>query len=405
MTGSPERRLRARLRVRRPDRFMPGYFYGLTEEARIVESGAREVFTPHRPIFHGLLLHGREPEVMRIVQALNTPGLQVVLSGPNGIGKSSVANVVAELMRQATTTASSVRRCDSTDTFETILQKPLAAAGVDVLRVESVLEETEARKADIGMAKVGTSRERQRMTSVTYRPDAKMGPAEAAEHLAPLSGLLVIDDLHTVSDDVRHKFVVLGKHLTECKSRLKLLLVGTTPSAIDLLGPAGSTIREVHLGTLTSRDLHLLITTGAQTLGMTIEEPVILAIIDLSAGFPHFAHLLALKCTESAIGAGRTHIVESDLRMAMATALEDADRSLGQIYDGANCPELLEVIAGLPHDQFTLDDLRKAGGPGQLPDQVVSDDGKTILRQGERGVYQFTDARMRSYVRIRHLLL
>lgn len=404
MTGTPERRGRARLRVRRPERFTPGDFYGLTAEARVVESRAREVFTPHQPIFESNRLHGRDPEVQRMIQALNTPGLHVVLCGPDGIGKTSVANVVAELMRKATTTRTTVKRCDGSDTFETIVQEPLAAVGVDVLRVESVLQVAETHKAEARLANVGGGRERQRTTSATYRPDATMGPAEAATHLNGSAGLLVIDDVHTVREEERHKVAAFGKHLGESKSGLKLLAVGTARSATDLFGTA-SKVREVCLSTLCPQDVHELVTTGVEALGMTVDESVIAAIAELSAGLPQFAHLLGLTCVETAIGTGRKHIAERDLPLAVATAVADADPALKLAYEEANCPNVLTRVASVPHTPFTLDDLRADGGPARLPDRIVSDDGTTIVQRTDRGVYRFSDARMRSYVRIRHLLL
>lgn len=402
MTGTPKRR-RARLRVGWPARFTPVTLHGLTAEARIMESRAREVFTPHLPVSTSDRLHGRDPEVLRSVEALNTPGLQVALCGPAGIGKSSVANVVAAVREGATTVAATVKRCDRSDTFETIVLKPLADAGVDVLRVESVLQVAETRKADARLANVGAGLERQRTTSATYRPDASMGPAQAAEHLARSAGLLVIDDVHTVPEDERLKIAVLGKHLGECGSGLKLLVVGTARSATELLGSA-AVAREVCLGVLPAEDLHELVDTGVRALGMTVDDSVVRAIADLSGGYPHFAQLLGLKCVEAAIGTGRKHIAEPDLRLAAATALEDADHNLKRAYADADCPDLLAVIAGIPATPFTLEDLRGAGGPNRLPDRVVSADGSTVIQRIDRGLYQLRDVRMRGYIRIRHLL-
>ena len=63
------------------------------------------------------------------------------------------------------------------------------------------------------------------------------------------------------------------------------------------------------------------------------------------------------------------------------------------------------MIAGLPQNPFTLKDLSAAGGPDRLPDRIVSADGTTVIQRIERGIYRFSDVRMRAYVRIRHVFL
>jgi hypothetical protein len=50
----------------RPDPF------GQKRERRITKSGVRDVFTPHHPVHHIDLLHGRRDEVRRLLENINT---------------------------------------------------------------------------------------------------------------------------------------------------------------------------------------------------------------------------------------------------------------------------------------------------------------------------------------------
>lgn len=80
-------------------------------------------------------LFGRQTEVQKLVEALNTPGQHVLLYGERGVGKSSLANVAAELMSIVVKRKLFFKSCDRSDTLETILQRPLAAVGADLTRV------------------------------------------------------------------------------------------------------------------------------------------------------------------------------------------------------------------------------------------------------------------------------
>ncbi|MFJ9782494.1 hypothetical protein ACIRSS_23135 [Amycolatopsis sp. NPDC101161] len=394
---------RARLRVRRPDRLVPGLLHGLTAEARILESRAREIFTPHRPLAAHERQYGRYEETMQVVGALNTPGLHVVLRGSAGIGKTSLMNSVVATMAAAKNMSNTVVRCDSSDTFETIVAESLAKAGIDVLRVESVVKETRKTKVDANIPHIGIGTERQYETYATYRPDARMGPAEAARYLVGQSFILAIDDTHAVPEAERHKLAVFVKHLGESGSGVKVLFAGVASSAIDLIGPGGgAALADVCLTRISSQDICDLIQSGFEMLGITIDESIPAAVADLCDGYPQLAQLLGLNCAEGVIREGRTHVVAQDLRLASVDAVRGVDRTLVHTYEHAREPTLLELVAGLPAAPFTLADLAKGGWVSPMPGWAVGE--SAIFRQVDTNTYEFTDPRMRSYIRIRHLL-
>lgn len=76
-------------------REQPADPYGLEREVKIARSGVRNVFTPHQPVAQHTFLYGRSTAVKTLVETLNTPGQHVLLYGDRGVGKSSLANVVA----------------------------------------------------------------------------------------------------------------------------------------------------------------------------------------------------------------------------------------------------------------------------------------------------------------------
>ena len=56
-----------------------------------------EVFTPGAPVDRFALFAGRTPQIMSVVDAINQRGQHVVLYGERGVGKTSLANILAEV--------------------------------------------------------------------------------------------------------------------------------------------------------------------------------------------------------------------------------------------------------------------------------------------------------------------
>ncbi|MEV6448601.1 hypothetical protein [Amycolatopsis sp. NPDC051716] len=166
---------------------------------------------------------------------------------------------------------------------------------------------------------------------------------------------------------------------------------------------------------MTTDSLHDIIADRARALRLVFEDEVAEAIVRLSAGYPHFTHLLALKSAENAIRTGRRRIERSDLPLAMSTAVEDAEGSLRTTYNASVRAQtevyrkVLTTAASLDDLEFTISQLRhkfpKDFDPTGPLRKLVSNDGSTILRRAAKGAYRFSDPRMRSYIRIIHLMV
>ena len=131
---------------------MSSDLFGLDRERKIARSGVREIYTPHKPIQSSKLFIGRQAEVQRLIEHLNTPGQHALLFGERGVGKSSLANVSSELLLQHLVTGKLIKkRCDGDDTFASIVVPILAEVGVN-LKVQSVQrQKAEGGKAGLGV--------------------------------------------------------------------------------------------------------------------------------------------------------------------------------------------------------------------------------------------------------------
>lgn len=400
--------------------------FGLGREERILQSKVREVFTPHQPIDQIGLLFGREKEVQKLVENVNTPGQHVLLFGDRGVGKSSLANVARFILLNNGRRQGFVKRCDSEDTFETIVQAPLRAIGAD-LQLETVAK-GRRRSRDIGVEKGVVARFGRSSEIVeTFKTSGTLSPSIVAEALQALSGLLVVDEADAIAKPKdKRKLAELIKHLSDNGSPFKIMVVGIAETGDELTAAHPSVercLKETHLNRMSSDELLEIILNGSEKLELKFTRGASRAIVRLSSGYPYFTHLLSLKCAEEAIAGGYKEISMEDLEFALQAAVEEAEGALKRRYnDGirSSGTDLYRVIlmaaATIGQGEFSAQGLREAitaitgetisqGSLNNYFKRLVSTDGSTVLRRVGKGFYRFEDPRMLSYVRIANAML
>jgi Archaeal ATPase. len=420
-------RSRRQKKLRKRTRSIPGVekpvdLFGLEREARIIKSGVREVFTPHKPISKVDLLFGRQDEVRKLVETLNTPGQHVLLYGERGVGKSSLSNIVAEVLWVAVTPKQFAKSCDQSDTFETIMLEPLREVGADLTLTEMTERSSNARQTGFKLNAFDIAKERNRELVATYKTVGSLSPSSVAVAIRDLRGFLVIDEADAITDpNDRRKIAELIKHLSDSGSPFKLMVVGIAETGSELTAAHPSVqrcLKETKLARMTDTELRQIVVSGAEKLKLKFTQPVINSIVRLSAGYPHFTHLLALKCAEEAINERRKEIQPHHLIDALKLATADAEGTLKRIYDDATRShvstayrDILMAAASLSTEEFSASDLRGAyerttghsitqGSLNNYFTRLISKDESAILRRTAQGVYRFQDPRMSSYIRI-----
>lgn len=398
--------------------------FGLEREERIKRSGVREVFTPHKPINKIEFFFGRQKEVQKIIEQLNTPGQHSLLYGERGVGKSSLAYIASKLLlSQLLRGKLYYCRCDSSASFESIFRDALRDAGVDITIKQTELTSTNDTKIDAKIPFLGGGYGSTKEIAETIQGfSERLSPSVVAEILGGVKGLQVIDEADRISNHEDKLMIAeLIKLLSDSGSDFKILIVGIAETGGELIENHESIsrcLRETRLGRMTDDELALIINEGAKKIGISFSGSVIKKIVKISAGYPHFTHLLALKCAEDAI-AGAYKIIElHNLKFALTRACEDSEGTLSRIYENAvrsSNTEMYSVIlraaASLNKTEFSAKELRdqintltQRDNSQQLLTnyykKLVSDGNTTIMRRTSKGVYRFNDPRMPSYIKI-----
>lgn len=398
--------------------------FGLNREKKIKESGVRQIFTPHRPVNNVDLFFGRQNEVHSVIEQINTPGQHSLLYGERGVGKSSLANIASELLLSKIISGRLYyNRCDSESDFVSILRDPLAEIGVDisVKEVGANSKSGGSAKLRVPFAEGGMGQENE--TSETrHGPRKRLSPSYAAKLLESTPGLLVVDEADSISSERdRRKLAEFVKQLSDRDASFKVLIVGIAQTGDELIAGHPSVrrcLRETKLSRMSAEELRLILNNGEEKLNIKFQDEVKDKIVRVSAGYPHFTHLIALKCAENAVSEDRSEITSENLSQALKEATQDAEGTLSRSYKKAMrsySTDMYRIIlcaaANLESEEFTARELREeiSSLTGEAITQqslnnyfkrLVSDNENTVLRRLKKGVYRFTDPRMPSYVRI-----
>ncbi|MCG5510208.1 ATP-binding protein [Ectothiorhodospira lacustris] len=402
--------------------------FDVEKEKKILSSGVRDIFTPYQPIMSHGLFYGRSKEITAIIQQINTPGQHSVLFGDRGVGKSSLANVVAETLKPLKNDNLIKKRCDSDDTFITIIEKLLNEVGIDLQVSSSQQQKAEGGKAGIKIPVFDAGVESKSTDTVSLKgvSDRANSPSWVAEKVKDINALFLLDEIDVIGKEEKWKVAELVKQLSDEGSPLKFLIVGIAETASELTHGHKSVqrcLKETPLPKLSDSEVKGIIEEGGIRIGVKFSQSAIRKIVNVSAGYAHFTHLLSLKASEKAIGEGRGEIALGHIQAATDDACGDAEGVLRTAYNEAtrssNTEEFRKILiaaSSITDVEFKSSSLRLAyerlwgveinqGWLNNYLQKIVSDGNHTILRRLAKGVYKFNDPRMPSYIRLANLTL
>jgi len=405
--------------------------YGIKREQQIEDAGIREVFTPNKPIDAIELFLGRKAVVKSVIESLNTPGQHLLLYGDRGVGKSSLANVTAKILDHNNFIKGEllIKRCSSSDTFISLAKNLITTYSENPHLIEETIAQN--NKEQVGVKVLGIGAELENATTSTKKHiySSISSPSDLANLLKDKNGLFLIDEFDTLElDSDKKKIAELVKLLSDYNSPFKIFIVGIAQSGTDLTAGHPSVkrcLKEIKLDKMDDSEIKEIVTKGMQSLSIDISDQASKIIVDISNGYPHFTHLICLKCAEEAITKILKKVIKDTLIIALDIAVADAEGTMKRLYDNAtqnssckiskNIQLILKACAASVHDDFRLDDIsqRLNEYDNSLSNKTISNymqkftdtNGESILCRIKRGVFRFNDPRMQSYIKMRENIL
>jgi Cdc6-like AAA superfamily ATPase len=292
-----------------------------TEEQYRLRARVASAFSPSAPINSADLFAGRTKQVERATTALFQRGQHVILFGERGVGKTSLASTLYDLLYSALS-ANNIHlarfNCSSDIRFEDLWRG---------LFRELLIEESRPRAGF-----------EQHPSSKQLRLDSLLPEDVTPETVrfllerVPYTTILVIDEIDRIVD--RKTTTMLAdtiKSLSDHSVDTTIILVGVADSVEQIITEHCSIERalvQIQMPRMSHPELLEIVEKGLTRAEMTMEPQAKQEITKLSQGLPHYTHSLSLYSAQEAINKGRTHIMFADVDAAIKTAVGSAQHSL-----------------------------------------------------------------------------
>ena len=272
------------------------------------EAELTKAFTPASPISGRASFHGRNAYMRRVINAVNQVGQHVVIYGERGVGKTSLANVLA------------------------IFLEPFTSDNMISIKVNCFRETTYARIWNAFFRSMGLP-ERDRFEPFT--------PADVLTELRndPRKLILIVDEFDRIENpDVDAMIADTIKSLSDFAVDTTIVVVGVADDVEDLISEHSSIDRclvQIHLPRMQADELAQIVEQGMASAEMTISPDAIAEICTISNGLPHFAHALGLADGRAAIDSQKTFVDVAEVDEAVDSLISESQQSILASFDAA----------------------------------------------------------------------
>lgn len=390
------------------------------EHLTTVANAVRGAFSPAAPINHRDLFAGRLSQLSGVLDAVQERGRHVVIYGERGVGKTSLASVLAA-MAEAGHIVARVN-CQTNDTFAKILERLLSRIKLDRETLAPGFRGAKTRNT------VTAAQSFLGGNSAVDADDIR-DALDALSTFAPV--LLVIDEFDRLeSRQVHHEIADLLKALSDDSVPVTIMIVGVADDVNELINEHLSVernLKQVLMPRMSHEELLDVLQRGCAKAGIEMEVDARHRIASLSQGLPHYTHLLAQIAGVKAVYRNREVVTLRDVEDAIAGALTNVQESVTKAYHRATFSAqanlykqvLLACACAQGDDRgfFTAAAVRGPltaimGKPYHIPAfaghlNALSDDkrGRVLKKEGDkkRFGYRFTNPLLQPYVLMRGL--
>lgn len=289
-----------------------------------VKVHAGQVFTPGSPVNAMDLFAGRIDQLQKISDAVSQRGYHAVLFGERGVGKTSLSNILIQVMQRNGFIVTKVN-CDAQDSFTSIWRKAFR----DITYTSKAA--TPGFKPQV----------KETITSLDTTLPEIITPDDVRRTLAHLGSqanvLVVLDEFDRLDSCSQTSTLVSDtiKSLSDFGVNASLLLIGVADSVGELVAGHLSIERalvQIPMPRMSSEEIAMIVDNGMSRLNMTIDPSGKSHLVHLAQGVPYIAHLLALYSARSALTAKSMHIERAHVDEGINKSLEQWNQSIRTAY-------------------------------------------------------------------------
>ncbi|MDR4464261.1 MAG: ATP-binding protein [Nitrospira sp.] len=386
-----------------------------------------DVFTPTKSARISFV--ERDSINTKFVNALQTPGKQLVVYGHSGSGKTTlIENKLCQLYENHITT-----RCVSGMTFDQILRDAFDQLGhfydstVTNTHSSSVSGTIGAEYRSI-KAQIDVRSSTETTVEQTRLLPPQLTPQRLGQYIGAAKCCWVLDDFHKISDDHKKQLSQTMKAFMDIANdwpTLKIIAIGAVDTARQVVqydAEMTNRVSEIEVPLMSTTELRSILSKGEELLNITISPDVKREVLQLSNGLASVCHSLglgacrALNLLETADE--KIEVRESELQRAITDYLEDSSDSLKGIFDKAlhrkkqgkfdNFRIVVEALSKIPQEGETQGEILQyirtnhQGYPQSnliycLRELQTERRGELVRLDRNSGRYSFTNPFYRAY--------
>ena len=301
---------------------------------------ATSVFTPAAPVNRLALFRGRTEQVGQVFEAINQVGEHIVIYGERGVGKTSLATVIREILddaRIANIKLSHIN-ADRQDKFDSLWRKVFAELTVPNGIVTDDKGPQRLLELPVSLAD---------WLSENATPD----DIRRVSLLAQGHVIAIIDEYDQLkgNSDIAGLMANTMKNLSDHRAPVTLILVGVADSIDDLVAghlSAERGLRQVPIPRMSAKEIGEIVSGGLAELEMTIDDEAIAYVQALVQGLPSPTHRIGLRCAYSLIDNGRDQCVKRDVEDALGAVLQQLPESMQRGWNTAIGSPRREALFG-----------------------------------------------------------
>lgn len=297
-----------------------------------VSSPSGKVFQPRSPITTTELFAGRWNELTNIADAVNQPGLHVVVYGERGVGKTSQANVVSP-----TIWAIDNQGKDPSEVTERLVIKSVASTSDTFSSIwNKLFDDITWPGTTTGVA----GRPRPISTREFFSLGDTLRIDDVRRVLLRMPGtVFIVDEFDRAKREISKDFTDLIKTLSDLVIDCTIILVGVAETIGNLVADHASINRaivQIRLERMKTKELQVILQNAEKVLHISFADDAANLIVHVSQGLPHYTHLIGLNAVRALTERFfLDEVTREDVFSALKKAVKLAEQTVTEQYSTA----------------------------------------------------------------------